>query len=95
MLMLDTLVVALMGTVRFLLRISLSLASVMLLAIAWVTVVMTSLSLTAFSKMVSLITWIPNIHNQVCKYCFQYAILKNASKHLMYITSMAKILCCL
>ena len=64
--MLDTLVVA-MATVKLWLRNSLSLASVMLPAIAWVTVVMTSLSLTAFSKMVSLITWIPNIHNQVCK----------------------------
>ena len=67
MLMLDMLVVALMEIVRFWLRIFLSLASVMLPAIAWVTVVMTLFSLTAIRKTVSLITWNPNIHNQVCK----------------------------
>ena len=54
MLMLDTLVVALMEIVRLWLRISLSLASVMLPAITWMTVVMTSLSLTAIRKTVSL-----------------------------------------
>ena len=67
MLMLDMLVVALMATVRLWLRISMSLASVMHSAITWATVVMTSLSLTAIRKTVSLITWNPNIHNQVCK----------------------------